>query len=59
MPDVVNIVLLLLAALVAWIIFSLVIFPVTVMFIFALPYIFPYILGAVAIYFAWKFLKGR
>ncbi len=38
---------------------AVVVFPLTVMFLFALPYIYPYILGAAALYFVWKFLKKR
>ncbi len=36
---------------------AVVVFPLTVMFLFALPYIYPYILGAIALYILWKYLK--
>jgi hypothetical protein len=39
--------------------FCVVIFPATVMLLFALPYIYPYILGAVALYFVWKLLRKK
>jgi hypothetical protein len=38
---------------------AVVVFPATVMFIFALPYIYPYLLGAAALYLLWKFVKKR
>ncbi len=50
---------LLLAAVVGWIIFSLVIFPVVVMTAFAIPILFPYIVGAVALYIVWKLIRGK
>lgn len=46
-----------LAALIGWIIFSLVIFPAVLMFVFALPYILPYLLLIGGIYFLWKYLR--
>jgi hypothetical protein len=38
---------------------AVVVFPLTVMFIFALPFIYPYILGAVALYFVWKITSEK
>jgi uncharacterized membrane protein YeaQ/YmgE (transglycosylase-associated protein family) len=54
-----NVVFLLIGLLVAWIVFSLVVFPLLVMTIFAVGALFPYIIGAVALYLLWKFLKKR
>jgi hypothetical protein len=50
---------LLIALLVGYIIFAVIIFPLLVMTIFALPIIFPYLLGAAALYLLWKFVKKR
>ncbi len=50
---------LLLAAVVAWVIFSVIIFPLIVMTLFAIPILFPYILGAVVLYIVWKLIRGK
>jgi hypothetical protein len=51
--------MILFAFILAYIIFAVIIFPLLVMTLFALPIIFPYLLGAAALYLLWKFVKKR
>lgn len=50
---------LILVAVIAWVIFAVVIFPLMVMTAFALPYILPYLLGVVALYMLLKYIRRR
>jgi hypothetical protein len=50
---------LLIAFIIVYFIFAIIIFPLLVMSIFAVSVLFPYIIGAVALYLLWKFVKKR